>query len=695
MLVLLLTSSSALLLSVLGFAVNDWLTLHNAMFERLRTQAEIIGNNSTAALTFSDTESAKDTLMSLKKEEDIVGAVLFSPQGQPFAYYERTAGSVPLGMPKQETGTLDGNLFVVSKIFLENEPLGSLLLISDLSYWKHRQLMVLIIALGVFSLSLLVSLALSSRLQRVVSEPILKLAATARHISQAQDYGLRAEKIYTDEIGALVDDFNEMLRQIQLRDRELQKAREELEEKVNARTLELTELTRQLEHQAYHDILTGLANRITFDDHLRLATDQAKRNSQQLTVMFLDLDRFKVINDTLGHAVGDKLLVQVSQRLAACLRESDTLARLGGDEFAVLLPQTRHDTDAAEVANKITSAIAEPVLVDGYSLHVTTSIGISLFPQDGSRSEIIVKNADTAMYRSKDRGGNQFTFFSADMNARAERRLALETKLRQAIRQGALSIHYQARRDTVSLAIVGFEALVRWDDPEEGAISPAEFIPLAEECGLIGAIDEWVMETACREMLTWCSDIETDIRLAVNLSPAQFIREDLHDVIAGILHRTGFPGHRLELEITESLFGPGSADACRILEHLRELGIELSIDDFGTAYSSLSRLKQLPLHTLKIDQSFVRDLGQDPDDETLVRTIIAMAHNLNLKVVAEGVETPLQYSYVKHYGCDTVQGFLFGRPVPVDQIAQTVHKTASVEPLWAIPPEMLPGFDGA
>ncbi|MGR9116593.1 MAG: EAL domain-containing protein, partial [Gammaproteobacteria bacterium] len=668
MLMLLLTSSSALLLSAFGFAVNDWLSLRGAMYERLHAQAEIIGNNSIAALTFGDPESANNTLASLEREADVVGAALYSSDRQLFAWYGRDTGNHPPTLPTQENGTVDGNFFVVSPINLDGQTIGSIMVISDLSYWTHRQSFHLVIGLGVFLLSLLVALLLSSRLQRLVSEPILKLAETARHVSEVQDYGLRADKLSSDEIGTLVDDFNSMLSQIQLRDRELQKARNELEEKVQARTLELTELTQQLEHQAYHDTLTGLANRITFDDHLKLAIDQAKRHGQRLAVMFLDLDRFKVINDTLGHAVGDNLLVQASKRLSACLREGDTLARLGGDEFAVLLAQTRHGTDAAEVARKLIATIAEPILVDGYSLHVTTSIGISLFPEDGDRAETIVKNADTAMYRSKDLGRNQFTFFSVEMNARAVRRLALETKLRQAIGNGALSIHYQPRRATDSLAIVGVEALARWNDPEEGPIAPSEFIPLAEECGLIAAIDEWVLETACREMLTWCLNPKINFQLAVNLSPAQFIREDLYEVISGVLHRTGFPGHRLELEITESLFGPGSIDPCKILERLRDLGIELSIDDFGTAYSSLSRLKQLPLHTLKIDRSFIRDLGKDPDDETLVRTIIAMAHNLNLMVVAEGVETEAQYGYVKQYGCDTVQGFLFGKPVPYIQL---------------------------
>jgi diguanylate cyclase (GGDEF)-like protein len=682
---LLLTSSCALLLSAFGFAVNDLLSLRHAMLDQLRTQADIIGFNTVSALTFNDPDAALDTLSSLENEEDIIGAALFSQQGRLFAHYQRGSDDVPPNLPEQDSGIINDNLFVVSPIVFGGEPIGSIMLISDLRSWKHRQLRELAIGVGVFSLSLFVAMLLSSRLQRLVSEPILKLAGTARRVSESQDYSLRAEKLSADEIGALVDDFNGMLRQIQLRDIELQKARNELEAKVRARTLELTELTRQLEHQAYHDTLTGLSNRVTFDDHLRLATAQAKRDSRRFAVIFLDLDRFKIINDTLGHAVGDKLLVQIAQRLKACLRSSDTLARLGGDEFAVLLPQTRQGIGASEVAMKIIAAIAEPIQVDNYSLHVTTSIGISLFPEDGSRAETIVKNADTAMYRSKDRGGNQFTFFSADMNARAERRLELESKLHRALREGGLSIHYQARCDTATLAVVGFEALARWNDPEEGPIAPAEFIPLAEECGLIASIDEWVLETACREMLPWCASADRDIRLAVNLSPAQFIRENLHQVISGILQRTGFPGSKLELEITESLFGPGNTNARKTLELVRELGVEVSIDDFGTAYSSLSRLKQLPLHTLKIDRSFVRDLGQDPDDETLVRTIIAMAHNLNLKVVAEGVETKRQYDYVKRYGCDTVQGFLFGQPAACDRIAQMLDNGEIIRMLQSAP----------
>ena len=675
MLVLLLTSSSALIISAAGFMVSDWFLQQEAMVERLRAVAGIIGTNSVAALTFEDSLTAQKTLSILKEEADIVSATLFTEQGLLFASFQRNVDAALQVLPENTSGYIDDKPYVVVPIKLEDDVIGSILLVSDQSYWQQRQLSHLIVVLGVLLLSLVVALIISSRLQRVVSEPILKLAETARKITVDNDYSMRAKKISSDEIGRLADDFNGMLNQIQIKEGELRKAKDQLENQVMVRTQELTELTRQLEHQAYHDTLTGLANRITFDNHLQLAIEQSQRYGRQLAVLFLDLDRFKIVNDTLGHAVGDSLLIEVAKRFSTCLRASDTLARLGGDEFAVLLIDINGTGEAIDVAQKLRKIISEPIEVDGFSLHPSTSIGISLFPDDGDSAEIILKNADTAMYRSKDNGRNQITFFSPEMNIRASRRLELENKLRQVIHNQSLQVYYQPRCDTASRDIIGVEALVRWNDPEEGMIPPSEFIPLAEECGLIDDIDAWVMQTACREVLQWYQGEDPEISLAVNFSPTQFARKDPHGTIKRVLEQTSFPGSRLELEITESLFGSDSVGITDAFKKINELGVEIAVDDFGTAYSSLSRLKQLPLHTIKIDQSFVRDLGKDPDDETIVRTIITMAHNLNLKVVAEGVETETQYNYVKQHGCDVVQGFLFGRPVPGEEMVKLLAKS--------------------
>jgi diguanylate cyclase (GGDEF)-like protein len=668
--VLLFITSIALLLSTTGFLVNDWFSLRNALFDRLNAEARIISSNSVAAMAFNDPDSATKTLQTLQSEESILAAGLFDLEGNQFAKYQREEGVLPAVLPSEDSGFAEGLAFVVLPVELDNSHLGDILLISDFRDWKRRQQVKFLISTGVFALSLVIAILLSSRMQRLVSDPIIKLAQTARQVTEQQDYRLRAEKTTEDEIGRLVVDFNGMLQQIQSRDQELQEIQGQLEEKVEARTRQLTELTKQLEYQAYHDPLTGLANRTTFDDHLRLAIEQVDRYGGELAVLFLDLDRFKDINDSLGHDVGDKLLVKVAKRFSRCMRSSDTLARLGGDEFGVLLQRLEHAGDAADVARKLTMTIAEPFNIDDYKLHLSTSIGISIYPSDGNSAEVILKNADTAMYSSKERGRNLLTFFSLEMNARAERRLKLENKLRQVLREGGLDVYYQPRCNALTNEIVGVEALVRWFDPDHGPISPGEFIPVAEECGLIANIDEWVLETACHEVKSWYGGRAPEISLAVNFSPVQFVRRDLDKVIDRILKRTDFPGSHLEMEITESLFGLDNDDINQIFEQLVQLDVEIAVDDFGTAYSSLSRLKQLPLHTLKIDQSFVRDLGKDTDDEAIVRTIIALAHNLNLKVVAEGVETELQLQFVRDNGCDTVQGFLFSKPVPGSELVK-------------------------
>ncbi len=668
-LVMLITSSTALALTTLGFAVNDWMTSRQQMIERMRSQAAIIGNNSVAALTFDDPESAVITLDSLHGETEIVAAWLLSRDRKVFASYQRGGNVVAFDLPENPSGSMAGRLYVQMPVELDGERIGTIALLSDHTKWRQQQWFRIVIVLTLFVISMLVAAAVSSRLQRIVTDPLLKLAQTARRITQNRDYSLRAEKLSRDEIGRLADDFNEMLNQIQLRDSELQRAQEHLEEKVEERTAELAELASRFEHQAYHDSLTGLANRITFDHRLRDAINLAKRNRTQLSVLFLDLDRFKVINDTLGHALGDKLLIEAASRLGGCLRSTDTLARLGGDEFAILLSDIGPGA-TGDVATKVIDSIAVPVLIDGHQLHLSTSIGISVFPGDGEDAVAMLKNADTAMYRSKDKGRNCFTFFESTMNARVERRLVLENKLRRAIKDSVFFLHYQPKRDCESLEIVGVEALVRWRDPEEGWISPAEFIPLAEECGLIHAIDQCVLETACREILQLQKDCHLPLQLSVNFSPSHFIHHNADQYVAETLLSTGYPGELLELEITESLLGSDAVDVYRQLRGIRDQGVKISIDDFGTAYSSLSRLKQLPLNTLKIDQSFVRDLGRDVDDEILVRTIITMAHNLGLKVVAEGVETPEQYDFVKKHRCDIVQGYLYGRPMPIEELRE-------------------------
>lgn len=670
---LLLTSCTVLLVATIGFAVSDWINSRTEAINHLQSQANVVGNNSVAALMFEDRQSATDTLASLRGEENILGAYLYDRHKVPFARFQREDHQPPEQWPTETKGTLSGTHFIAQAVIWDNETVGFILLQSGVDRWQQQQLERLQVVFWLFLLALIVAVIIANQAQKVITGPILKLAGTVRNITRTRDYQLRAEKVSQDEVGALSDDFNEMLHQIQSRDTELRQARHQLEEKVKERTAELYELTQQLEHQAYHDPLTGLANRATLDERLQGAINFAQRHQQQLALFFLDLDRFKGINDSLGHDIGDKLLVELGKRLTGCLRSSDTLARLGGDEFAVLL----HDTAphmAAEVAVKLIDAISEPVAVDGYNLQVTTSIGISVYPEDGSDAASILKNADTAMYSSKDSGRNQFSFYAREMNERTERRLLLEHKLRKAVKHSAFDIHFQPKWDVKTGRAIGLEALIRWFDAEDGFISPAEFIPLAEDCGLIGDIDLWMLENACLQLLDMYQGKRPELLLSVNLSAAHFIRHDVSGQIMEILQRINYPADRLELEITETVIASEVTDVYAELSAIRNLGVEISIDDFGIAYSSLSRLKQLPLNTLKIDRSFIQDIGSDVDDEVIVRTIIDMAHNLNLKVVAEGVETEAQYQFVREHHCDAVQGFLFSRPVPLQELEAQLSK---------------------
>jgi diguanylate cyclase (GGDEF)-like protein len=425
----------------------------------------------------------------------------------------------------------------------------------------------------------------------------------------------------------------------------------------------------RLEYLAYHDGLTGLPNRSLFSKLLSQSISDARRYGKRLIVAFLDLDRFKHINDTLGHEAGDHLLQEMADRLKACVRESDTIARLGGDEFVVLLPVADAQF-AATVAQKILSSIARPVILIGHEFRVTASIGISVYPHDGLDEQTLTKNADIAMYQAKEQGKNNYQFYSPKLNADSLERLALEASLRHALERNEFRLHYQAKRDIATGTITGMEALLRWEHPDLGTIVPLQFIPLAEATGLILPIGRWVLRTACSQNVAWQSQGLRSLSIAVNLTPRQFCDPHLLEDVTSILHETGLEPRLLELEISESLLIRDVADALRTLTRLKELGIRIAIDDFGTGYSSLAMLKNFPLDTIKIDRSFVRDLAREAGDTALTDAIIAMGKSLSLTVVAQGVETREQAEYLRTHACDELQGFYFSRPLPAEQFTQ-------------------------
>jgi diguanylate cyclase (GGDEF)-like protein/PAS domain S-box-containing protein len=435
---------------------------------------------------------------------------------------------------------------------------------------------------------------------------------------------------------------------------------------------ERTYAEEQIKHLAYHDALTGLPNRLLFKDRLTVALSHAQRDGTRLAILFLDLDRFKVINDSLGHNIGDQLLQAVAARVSSCVRDSDTVARLGGDEFTLLLPRLSTSEDAAPIAAKILEAVRYPFHIEGREFFITTSIGISLFPEDGGDAEALIKNADTAMYQAKEQGRDNYQLFNAFINQKALQRIQLEHGLRRALMNQELAVYYQPIFDFRQSRITGMEALLRWHHPELGTIPPGVFIPIAEAIGVMASIGGWVLRMACRQAKEWHDAGLRNLSLAVNLSVTQLQQGDLLQRVRDVLEETKLPARLLELEITESSAMQSPETSIRTLYDLKKLGIRISLDDFGTGHSSLSYLKRFPIDTLKIDQSFVRDITSDPDTAAIVTAIIAMAHSLRLKVIAEGVEFTEQAAFLQRYSCDQMQGYLIKPPVPADEFATLV-----------------------
>ena len=425
---------------------------------------------------------------------------------------------------------------------------------------------------------------------------------------------------------------------------------------------------KQLEYRAYYDSLTGLPNRLLFRDRLVNSLASAARNRVGVAVMYLDVDHFKLVNDGLGHSFGDRLLADIARRLHGALRASDTISRIGGDEFSVLLPEVTSTEAVAGVARKVLESLTRPFHIDGHEIFATASIGISCYPGDGEDAETLLKCADAAMYRAKELGRNQAQLFTASMNERYVRRLALEQHLHHAIEREQLELWYQPVYDRARRRIVSVEALLRWRDPNRGLIQPTEFISLAEETGMIIPIGEWAMRTACRQLREWHAQGLETLRMAVNISAVQLQQRDMVDVVRSALAENQIAPHRLELEITESAAMQNFELTMKVLRELRALGVGVAVDDFGTGQSSLTYLKHFPIDTVKIDKEFLRDVTADETAAAIVSYVINLAHTLQLNVVAEGVETEEQYTFLRHYGCDQMQGYLFSQPLPASEI---------------------------
>ncbi len=426
----------------------------------------------------------------------------------------------------------------------------------------------------------------------------------------------------------------------------------------------------QMTHSAQHDFLTGLPNRMLFNDRVSHAITLAPRHEKKVAVLFLDLDGFKHINDSLGHPTGDRLLQSIAQRLVSCVRLSDTVSRQGGDEFVILLSEIEQAEDAAVAARRMLDAVAQAHSIDQHDLHVTTSIGVSVCPDDGLDAETLIKNADTAMYQAKENGRQSYQFFKPAMNVRAVERQSIEESLRRALERQELTLHYQPKVNLNTGKITGAEALIRWTHPTQGPIPPGRFIPVAEDCGLILPIGNWVLREACRQAQAWVDAGLPHSTIAVNISAIQFRDENFLEVVSGALKDSGLDPRSLELELTESVLMKHAESAESVLKTLRARGVQVAVDDFGTGYSSLSYLRRFPIDALKIDQSFVRQITAAPNDTTIVTAVISMGRSLKLRVVAEGVETQEELAFLQAHQCDEAQGYYFSRPVQPEEFAK-------------------------
>ena len=642
------------------------------MVEDMRTQVSMIASNSTAALVFNDPRAANEILSALRASPMVRRAALFTLDRQVFASYQRdTAEAGPMIF---STENENGHAFALSyldifqNVFMDNQRVGTLYLRADMKPLYLRLLWNGVIVSVLALMALAVGFVVLNRLQRTISAPIIHLADLARQVSEKRDYSIRSPVESADEIGELAKSFNEMLKQIQTRDAEL--AHELMERK---------KAEQRLDHLANYDTVTGLPNRYYFNDRLSMALSRSNQSHELVALMFLDLDNFKIVNDTLGHHVGDELLHYVAHRLQAVLRPGDAICRVGGDEFAIILENLTDASQAEMVAHKCMKSLSGAMDFSGHGVYISVSIGISLYPQDTTDMHELLKNADTAMYHAKAKGKNTCQVFLSEMKGMAQKRLTLETNLRRAIERNEFHLHYQPLIQFPGREIVGVEALIRWMHPELGVVNPADFIPLAEETGLIIPIGAWVLQTACEQAKAWNDMSLEPIIMAVNLSGRQFKEKNIVAEILSVLKKTGLDPRLLELELTESILMENDSSTIAKMRELDRAGIRLSVDDFGTGYSSMTTLKNFPISILKVDRSFVRDLPDDGDDAAITEAIIAMAKSLKLSVTAEGVETEEQALYLEEKSCNRCQGFYFSRPAPALEITAKLQKSNAIK----------------
>ena len=668
-----LTSTITLVLGSFAFVVNDRYTAKDTMAYIVSSQAKIVSANAAAALLFNDRDAADETLSTISEQKYVAAAGIYTRHGSHFVYknnhpsHPHTA-AIREGRDSPYYDLGDETIDVYHPVMVDGDLIGTVFISASLDVLYANVVNYSSIVLASLLATLGLALFLSSRLQRAVTKPIMDITAITEQISVSKDYSLRIEQKTNDELGHVVSGINNMLKQIEDRDRQLETYAGKLETKVAERTKELELITEQFRHQAYHDELTNLPNRALFLERLNYSISQGERHQQTHAVVFLDLDGFKNINDVLGHDMGDELLIEVGKRLAGSIRSSDTVSRFGGDEFTLLLNDVA-DIDALEImARKLLKLLSDPIHCRNREVHLSASIGISLFPRDSHKAIDLMKFADTAMYQAKKIGKNNFQFYSPDIHIESLGRMTTENELRTAISKNELLLYYQPKVDVLKKKITGVEILLRWQHPQKGLLSPEQFIQVAEETGQIIPIGKWVLETACQQSIRWKTSEFANLGIAINLSAIQLYQDNLVETLAQCIRKHNMQPTNFQLELTESMVMNDVGRDREVLMQMRELGISLAIDDFGTGYSCLSQLRNIPVDTVKIDRCFVHDLVSDPKAATVIQAIISLSHAMGLKVVAEGVETEKELQLLSQLGCYEIQGFFFSRPVPAERL---------------------------
>lgn len=641
--------------------------------ENLSTQAVALAGNLESAVTFADGAFAQQTLNALQHYPDVRMAAVILPSGKYLASY--LAGDGPEGDAHLEINLAQGNFMATQSHGVVQTIAGSgvaathLVMVASLEKLNHEMELTALAGLAIACVILLGAYKLFSRMSRQVTRPLEQLTSVMRHVERRRDYQQRAQVVSNDEIGELAEGFNAMLGALETQNTSLIT---ELDERKR--------MQEQLDHLAHFDAVTRLPNRHYFHDRLKISVAHGLATGQTMAVLFVDLDNFKLINDSYGHHVGDVLLQTVGARLTSALRAGDLVCRLGGDEFAIILENLVDLTQMQPLIEKLIQQLAQPLRLDNHDLVISGSIGAALCPEDADNPETLLRYADAAMYAAKADGKNTWRRFNVDMVSQSTLRLTLESQMRLGLAAGQFEVHYQPQIDLASGQVIGVEALARWRHPELGEISPVQFIPVAEDCGFIRQLGEWVLRSACRQIVQWHLAGYTQLKVAVNVSVRQLAHADFAANVLDILAETACSANFLELEITESVLMRNGGRSLELLEALQQCGIRSAMDYFGAGYSSMAQLKNMPVSKLKIDKSFVDEITSNRSDLAITTAMISLGNILDLQVMTEGVESLEQVLLLRQAGCHCFQGHYFARPMPAEQVADFIDVFAQEHP---------------